>query len=269
MQTQASVNTIATFTSGWPLADVMAFSEATPQAPQDSNPFHFEDSQVVLQVDEKKYKIHRYFLTRESEFFNDLFSLPQSGDSATVEGSDASPIKLPETPKAEIENLLQFFYFGMHDDYVASLTDWIAILSISTRLIFEKVRERAIKEITAQLDQVEPFDLIGLAIKFDVEQWLKPAYRRIVTRGNLITHAEATKVPFPMAVMLMRSREQFWKNNANNPHVYRGGGSYTTISPDPIIDAEIRLMILEPTDATSLRRRTVHARAASPAYLSV
>jgi hypothetical protein len=205
-----------------------------------------------------------------------------------VEGSDASPIKLPETPKAEIENLLRFFYFGyktchlevcyglimdsnfrMHDDYVASLTDWIAILSISTRLIFEKVRERAIKEITAQLDQVEPFDLIGLAIKFDVEQWLKPAYRRIVTRGNLITHAEATKVPFPMAVMLMRSREQFWKNNANNPHVYRGGGSYTTISPDPIIDAEIRLMILEPTDATSLRRRTVHARAASPAYLSV
>ena len=64
--------------------------------------------------------------------------------------------------------------FRMHD--VASLTDWIAILSISTRLIFEKVRERAIKEITAQLDQVEPFDLIGLAIKFDVEQWLKPAY---------------------------------------------------------------------------------------------
>ena len=143
----------------------------------------------------------------------------------------------------------------MHDDYVASLTDWIAILSISTRLIFEKVRERAIKEITAQLDQVEAFDLIGLAIKFDVEQWLKPAYRRIVTRDNLITHAEAAKVPFPMAVMLMRSREQFWKSNS---HVYRGG-NYTS---DPIIDAEIGLMILEPTDATSLRHRTVHAWAA-------
>ena len=153
----------------------------------------------------------------------------------------------------------------MHDDYVASLTDWITILSISTRLIFEKVRGRAIKEITAQLDQVEPFDLIGLAIKFDVEQWLKPAYRRIVTRSNLITHAEAAKVPFPMAVMLMRSREQFWKNNANNPHVYRGG-SYTTTSPDPIIDAEIRLMVLEPTDATSLRRSsTARSATAAPA----
>jgi len=196
-----------------------------------------------------------------------------------VEGSDDNPIKLPETPRAEIENLLRLFYFGyktchlevchglivnldfrMHDDYVASLTDWISTLSISTRLIFEKVRERAIKEITAQLDQVEAFDLIGLAIKFDVEQWLKPAYRRIVTRGGLITHVEAAKVPFPMAVMLMRSREQFWKNNANNPHAYSGwSGSFTTTCPDTIIDAEIRLMVLEPT--TPWRRST--ARSAS------
>jgi len=152
----------------------------------------------------------------------------------------------------------------MHDDYRASLADWIAILSISTRLIFDKVRERAIKEITAQLDQIEPFELIGLAIKFDVEQWLKPAYRRIVTRANLITHAEAAKVPFPMAVMLMRSREQFWKNNVNNQPVYRGGGytTVTTISPDPIIDAEIRLMVLEPAEATR-RRSTARSAAAT------
>jgi hypothetical protein len=157
----------------------------------------------------------------------------------------------------------------MHDDHAASLTDWISILSISTRFIFEKVRERAIKEITARLDQVEPFELIGLAIKFDVEQWLKPAYRRIVTRGGMITHAETAKVPFPMAVMLMRSREQFWKSNAINVHTgaFRAS-SYPTISPDPIIDAEIRLMVLEPAVTTSWRRSTVRRvsdwRSASP-----
>ena len=107
----------------------------------------------------------------------------------------------------------------MHDDYTPSQTDWKAMLSISTRLIFERVRERAIKEITARLDEIEPFELIQLAIMYDVEQWLKPAYRRIVTRSNLITHAEALKVPFHMAVMLMRSREQYWKNNGNHPHL--------------------------------------------------
>ncbi|KAH9996245.1 hypothetical protein BJV77DRAFT_960655 [Russula vinacea] len=176
-----------------------------------NRPFHFADSQVVLQVEEQTYKIHRYFLTRESHFFKDLFSLPQTGDSESVEGSDNNPIKVPGTPTNEFENLLRFFYFGMHDDYVPSLTDWIALLSISTRLIFDKVRARAIKEITARLDQVDPFELIGLAVKYDVEEWLKPAYRRIVTRNNLITHQEALKVPFSMAVMLMRAREQYWR----------------------------------------------------------
>jgi hypothetical protein len=100
----------------------------------------------------------------------------------------------------------------MHDDHKASLTDWIAMLSIATCFIFEKVRLRAIKEITRLLDEIEPFELIRLAIKYDVEAWLKPAYSRIVRRNDLIMHAEALKVPFPMAVMLMRSREQYWKN---------------------------------------------------------
>jgi hypothetical protein len=135
----------------------------------------------------------------------------------------------------------------MHDDYVASLANWIAILSISTRLMFEKVRERAIKEITKRLDQVEAFELIGIAIKFDVEQWLKPAYLRIVIRANLITHAEAAKVPLPMAVMLMRSREEYWS--------YNGNGFESELSPDKIIDSEIRLMVPESTKGTRSRVR--------------
>jgi hypothetical protein len=140
----------------------------------------------------------------------------------------------------------------MHDDYVASLSEWIEILSISTRLLFQKVRERAIKEITKVLDQVGAFELIWLAIKFDVEQWLKPAYRRIVTRSHLITHTEAATVPFAMAVMLMRSREQYWRNSTHNLAInYRGNSLQTiqpSISPDPIIDSEIKLMVLEPTE---------------------
>jgi hypothetical protein len=147
----------------------------------------------------------------------------------------------------------------MHDDYVPSLADWIAMLSISTRLIFEKVRERAIKEITARLNEVDPFELIGLAIKYDVEQWLKPAYRRIVTRHDLITHQEALKVPFPTAVILMRSRELYWKEHGTYSHQYQysggivggiplGGGAGGTVwprgSPDSTIDSEIRVMEL-------------------------
>lgn len=41
-----------------------------------------------------------------------MFSLPQPEESAGVEGSDDNPIKVPETPTLEFENLLRFFYFG-------------------------------------------------------------------------------------------------------------------------------------------------------------
>ena len=93
-------------------------------------PFYYDDTQVVLQasrtittflltlfiiplqVDGQTYKIHRHFLTRESRYFKNLFSVPQPGDSTSVEGSDNNLIKVPETPTNEFENLLRFFYFG-------------------------------------------------------------------------------------------------------------------------------------------------------------
>jgi hypothetical protein len=229
-----------------PLMDVLpVLVESTPR-----NPFYFNDSQVVLKVEQKIYKIHRHFLVRESEFFQDLFSLPQ-GDSANVEGVDENPICVPDTPTKEFENLLRFFYFGMHDDYRPAVDDWIAMLYISTRLTFPRVRERAIKEITSRLEEIDPFDLIGLAVKYDVQQWLKPAYRRIVTRSKLITHAEAEKISFPMAVMLMRSREQHWKkcdSNLNPPKIraFRHPDPLTPpdmhLTADHIIDSEVKLM---------------------------
>ena len=141
----------------------------------------------------------------------------------------------------------------MHDNYTPSLTDWIAMLSISTRLIFEKVRDRAIKEISARLDEIEAFELIGIATKYDVEKWFKPAYRKIVTRSNLITHQEALKVPFPMAVMLMRSRELYWNYRAQpRGGPVSGANVWPRGSPDSIIDLEIRAM--EPASIDSSRK---------------
>lgn len=173
------------------------------------HPFYFEDSLVVLKVEQQIYKVHRYFLVRESEFFQTMFSLPQ-GDSATAEGvDDEHPICILDTPTAEFENLLRFLYFGMQHDYRPTIADWIATLSISTRLIFPKVRKRTIVELTSRLNEIDPFDLIGSAIKYDVQQWLKPAYTRIVTRDDPITHAEAQTIPFHMVIMLMRSRELY------------------------------------------------------------
>ena len=127
----------------------------------------------------------------------------------------------------------------MHDDYKPAVDDWMAMLSISTRLNFPKIRERAIKELTARLEEIDPFDLIGLAVKYDVQQWLMPAYRRIVTRPNLISYEEAQKVPFLIAVMLMRSHEQHCKDSRSARHYSHPD---PRLAADHIIKSEVIMM---------------------------
>ncbi|KAI0251869.1 hypothetical protein BJV78DRAFT_1207337 [Lactifluus subvellereus] len=191
------------------------------------------------QVGQRTYKIHRYFLIRESSFFRDMFSLPQ-GDSSGVEGADETqPIIIPDTTTTEFDCLLRFFYFGMHSTYSPTLADWMELLSISTRLLFDTVCARAIQEITSRMNEAPPFDLIALASKHDVKKWLKPAYQKVVMRTDLITEAEARKIPFPIAVMLTRSRERYrcQQNQQKKSHY-----THHSSTVDGILDSEIKIM---------------------------
>jgi hypothetical protein len=137
----------------------------------------------------------------------------------------------------------------MHKDFGASLTNWLELLPISTRLLFDAVRARAIEEITSRLDEVSPFDIIALAVKHDVTQWLKPAYQRIVTRNDPITQAEACKLPFHITIMLTRSRERYQGQlrQQEGYNCYNSGYNYgrnlpPSFTTDQIIDNEVTTM---------------------------
>ncbi|KAI0317366.1 hypothetical protein OF83DRAFT_1058793 [Amylostereum chailletii] len=204
--------------------------------------FYIDDTQVVFRIGVRFYKVHRYFLIRESEFFRNMFELPRppEGQDVSPEGTDDEhAIELVGVTALELESFLQFLYLGMHDDYNPSMGAWLAILSLSTRFICDKVRARAIKEITARLNELDPFDLVRLAIKFDVQQWLHPAYVRIVERTALITLQEAAGLPLEIAVMLMRARERWCEQRPNTTSRY---GSYHMTTVESIVREEVRIM---------------------------
>jgi len=75
-------------------------------------------------VDGTLFRVHKYYFTRESQIFADMFSLPvggAGGSSGTTEGkSDSSPIEIPEVTKQEMESFLGFVYFG----YVLSVSGY-------------------------------------------------------------------------------------------------------------------------------------------------
>ncbi|KAI0057836.1 hypothetical protein BV25DRAFT_1830754 [Artomyces pyxidatus] len=195
-----------------------------------------DDATVVFCLGKTLYKVHRYFLIRESHFFRDMFSLPPTDEHAHIEGmDDVHAIVLTGVTNFEFESILDFFYYGMHSDYHTDLTVWIALLSISTRLIFEKVRSRAITEINALSASLDPFEQILLAIKYDVRDWLKVAYVRIVDRDALITEKEAHRIPFSVLVMLMRARD--YKQTTRTARARRG-----MVSTADIVEEEMAVM---------------------------
>jgi len=67
---------------------------------------------AAAQVENTFFKVHRYFLVRESEVFRVMFSCPSPGDGQ--EGmDDGKPIHLPGTTCQQFEALLDFFYEGL------------------------------------------------------------------------------------------------------------------------------------------------------------
>ena len=68
----------------------------------------------MRKVEDRLFKIHRYFLQRESAFFQQLFKLPQSEGSE--EGTtDGQPILLGSSMQVtlkEMEAFLNFVYYG-------------------------------------------------------------------------------------------------------------------------------------------------------------
>jgi hypothetical protein len=106
----------------------------------------------------------------------------------------------------------------MYNDRVVTLDEWVDLLSIATRFDFEKIRERAIREIgsgrhhtsdspSGAHRRIDPVDKILLAELYDVPQWLKSSYAALCQRANPLEDCEGEKLGLKTALRIARARE--------------------------------------------------------------
>ena len=62
------------------------------------------------QVERRLFRVHRHFLTRDSEFFRGLFACPVPPGEDAEGQTDTRPILLPGVTQHEFRCLLRFFY---------------------------------------------------------------------------------------------------------------------------------------------------------------
>lgn len=189
--------------------DLEPFSPTpTPPRPVQSADWFLSDGNVYLRVKgacdgpDIIYKVHGYFLQRDSIIFRDILCGRRGEDGK----SEDAAIFVPDVVEHEMDCLLSFLYHGMYK-CTTLVDDWTALLAISSRYMFHEIRLRAISELEAQHARISPVRRIVLAAKHDVHEWPKPAYVELCMRNDPLSPWEAKQLGLYNAVMLAKARE--------------------------------------------------------------
>ncbi|CAE7101906.1 unnamed protein product, partial [Rhizoctonia solani] len=171
--------------------------------------FFFDDSMLVIQIEDVQFKIHKSKLM-ESETFSDMF--------ATADGSNASgspmegyctdrPIKLEGVSASDFECLLTLLY-ERHFTYQHPELETPLLLPafrLAHMWNFTELRAYLLPYLENNLSDA---DKVVYAHEFDMKEWIIPAYIRLCRRAEPLSSEEAEKLGFKAAMMIFRLREE-------------------------------------------------------------
>ncbi|TFK86524.1 hypothetical protein K466DRAFT_600269 [Polyporus arcularius HHB13444] len=154
--------------------------------------FYTERGTDIFAVDDILYKVHADLLGLQGGVLKDLFTLPQSPESR--EGlTDDRPIVLPQVTKGEFEHYLELIYDPMKLP-PHSIQKVVDILKLASQWEIQGARNWAIHHLD-QMTDVPASLRLKLGRKFDIPDWIEPAFHNLVfniplrnLRGDDFTH---------------------------------------------------------------------------------
>ncbi|KAF8910872.1 hypothetical protein CPB85DRAFT_1221146 [Mucidula mucida] len=176
--------------------------------------FYFPDGNVIFFVEGWLYNVHRYYFQRDSTIFEAMFSLP-CPDGHTPEGqTDEDPIILEGIEAKDFDRLLSILYpKNFRTCEIETKEEWISVLSLATRWDFTSIRELALSRLhpnsftaSAQLN-LSPADRIVLGLRFDVSEWLLPAYSELCMRTEALTLEEGEILGMQNVINIAQARQ--------------------------------------------------------------
>ncbi|KAF7320580.1 BTB domain-containing protein [Mycena chlorophos] len=187
----------------------------------------FDDGLSYFLVENQIFRVHRHFLVRDSIYFQEIFA----GPLGALGEHEREAIPLDGVGSSEFECLLDFFYTGMYTQSAFALSQWLTLLSISTRLRFDRLRTHAIEAIERDPTPIEPVDKIVLATKYRIPSWLPSAYAALCRRPSALEEWEAEKIGLRSVVLIAKAREVYRERAAASQFGGLGQGPTTPSSP--------------------------------------
>ncbi|KAJ7099364.1 hypothetical protein B0H15DRAFT_771074, partial [Mycena belliarum] len=168
-------------------------------------------------VERTLYRVHRYFFERDSAIFASMFSLPSPAGERPEGEVVENPIVLEGVPALDFDRFLSILYpldFAARE--VFSADEWTSVLSLATRWEFASLRALALRHLAAATSAVER---IALGRRYDVPEWLVPAYTDVCERKDPLTLAEGRLLGIEDVICIGQVRHCIrYTSNLNRHH---------------------------------------------------
>ncbi|KAJ6497429.1 hypothetical protein C8R45DRAFT_926141 [Mycena sanguinolenta] len=161
-----------------------------PQHPR----FFFEDGNVTINLENTLYKLHRYLFKKSSWNFD----------------INTYPAHLWASSKKDLDRFLTILYpsdYSKHECETAE--EWASVLTVANNVGMEDIRRLAISRLA---DVAGPVDKIVLGHKFNINEWLAPAYLALAMRTESVTPAEGAKLGVDALVRLAALQDEVYQN---------------------------------------------------------
>ncbi|KAG6872585.1 hypothetical protein C0995_008652 [Termitomyces sp. Mi166 len=170
------------------------------------NRYYLPGGDIYFLVGNEIFRIHRYFLQRESPVFEKMIESPEVSGSPRTGESESTAIILDVTPAA-FEKLLNVFYNPRFSVYNWSVDDWTTIIELAQKWEFPQVHDLAIRELEKM--DISLISRIVLYHRLKLEgTHLLPLYGMLCKRPQALNTQECKAIGLATTVLIFNARER-------------------------------------------------------------
>ncbi|KAI9441495.1 hypothetical protein H4582DRAFT_1933043 [Lactarius indigo] len=184
-------------------SNCMSSHENKPMRHQE---YFFRDGDITLRVEDSVFRVHKYFLTRESRHFYSML-VPNAIPCRDPPGSsETNPIILKDATAEGFAGLLWVFYNPEYSIYKAPLEKWKRILKLAQQWSFAQVEMLCIRELENL--SIQPVEKIELYQEFKINpSLLHSSYVALTNRPEPLDVKEGNKLGLDTSLKIAQARE--------------------------------------------------------------
>ncbi|KAN0130695.1 hypothetical protein V8E53_011370 [Lactarius tabidus] len=170
--------------------------------------YFFPDGDTTIKVEDSVFRIHRYFLIRESKYFRSTLvtTIPCKDPPGS---SETNPFVLKDATSEAFADLLWVFYNPEYSVYSATLERWKRILTLAQLWGFFQVQRLCVRELEKMtMPLVDPVEKVQVYQEFNIdENLLHGAYVALTIRPEPLDMEEGSRLGLSTSLKIARARE--------------------------------------------------------------